>query len=198
MSFLLLLPLLLAQQEPLPIKVEVNLVNVTFTVRGTDGQLAGNLKVEDFEILEDGVPQEIKFFGRSTDLPLRLALVIDGSNSQSKFNRDHHKDVEKFLHASLTSRDQALLLGFGNHLRVACGFTSNVEELMASLTRYEKTSSGMPELDPDDTRSGGTAMFDAVYAVASQKLAGVSGERKAVVLFSDGEDNSSAHDVRTR
>lgn len=193
------LPLLTAAflfgQEPAPIKVNVGLVNVTFTVRNSSGSLARELKADDFEVLEDGVVQPVKFFGRSADLPLRLALIVDGSPSQNKFNRDHQHDVEVFLRGAITPKDRAMMIGFGNHLRIACDYTSDAGQLIKGLKQYDKGSSKLEELDPDDSRDGGTALFDAVYASATQKLAPFQRERKAIVLLSDGEDNASAHDV---
>ena len=58
-----------APQEGAPIRVDVNLVNVTFSVRDATGGFVNGLTLDDFEVLEDGVPQQLKFFGRSSDLP---------------------------------------------------------------------------------------------------------------------------------
>ena len=66
---------------------------------------------------------------------------------------------------------------------------------MDALERFHKGDRHFPELEPDDTRSAGTALFDAMYLTAMEKLRPIAGERKALILFSDGEDNSSAHDL---
>jgi hypothetical protein len=60
-----------------PIRVDVNLVNVAFSVRNPQGGFAGDLSKDDFEVLEDGAPQRISFFARSMDVPLSLALIVD-------------------------------------------------------------------------------------------------------------------------
>jgi hypothetical protein len=75
LTYSLLVAASLAAQEPpaLCVKVDVNLVNVAFIVRDRSGALAGEFSRDDIEVFEDGVRQEIGFFGRSNDLPLRLA-----------------------------------------------------------------------------------------------------------------------------
>ena len=194
LSLALLLSALSAQQPPEPdIKVDVNLVNVAFIVRDSSGALAGSLSRDDIEVFEDGVKQDIRFFGRSADLPLRLALIADFSGSQEKFVKQHNHDIEKFLKGSLTSKDRAMLVCFGNHIRVVSDFASSPSDLMDGLDAFHRGSRRFPELDPDDTREAGTALFDAIYITAVRKLRPQAGERKAIVLFSDGEDNSSAH-----
>jgi len=185
----------LAAQEPLSIRVDVNLVNVAFIVRDSSGALAGSLTRDDIEVFEDGVRQEVKFFSRSNDLPLRLAIVADVSGSQDKFIKQHDRDIEAFLKSAITPRDRAMLVCFGNHIRVVSDFSDSASQLMDALNEFQKGSRRFPELDPDDTRMDGTALFDALYLTAMEKLLPVPGERKALLLFSDGEDNSSAHDL---
>ena len=186
----------LAQEpEGLSIRVDVKLVNVAFIVRDSAGALERALTKDDVEVFEDGVRQDVRFFGRSSDLPLRLALAADVSGSQHKFIKAHQRDIERFLKSALTPKDLALMLCFGNHLRVVSDFSSSAEMLVDGLERFQKKSFPTPELDVDLTRSGGTALFDAVYALAEEKLGNSGGERKAIVLFSDGEDNASAHDL---
>lgn len=186
----------LAQEPPEPsIKVDVSLVNVAFLVHDGSGALSGNLTKDDIEVFEDGVKQDVRFFGRSADLPLRLALLADVSGSQEKFIKEHHRDIETFLKSSVAARDRAMLVCFGNHIRVVSDFSSSADDLLGSLAEFQKGSRHFPELEPDDTREGGTALFDALYLTAFHKLMREHGERKAMILFSDGEDNSSAHDL---
>src|SRR4051812_31086584 len=105
----------LAQEPAEPsIKVDVSLVNVAFIVRDQTGVLDRRLTKGDIEVFEDGVRQEVRFFGNSGDLPLRLALAADMSGSQQKFMKQHHRDIERFLKSALTPKDNALLVCFGN------------------------------------------------------------------------------------
>jgi Ca-activated chloride channel family protein len=194
--FILLALFSFGQEPPEPsIKIDVNLVNVAFLVHDGSGALSGNLTKDDIEVFEDGVKQDVRFFGRSADLPLRLALLADVSGSQEKFIKQHHRDIETFLKSSVAARDRAMLVCFGNHIRVVSDFSSSAEDLLGSLSEFQKDSRHFPELEPDDTREGGTALFDALYLTALHKLLPEHGERKAMILFSDGEDNSSAHDL---
>jgi Ca-activated chloride channel family protein len=195
-TFLSLFAAALFAQEPAPlaIKVDVSLVNVAFIVRDQSGALAGNLTKDDIEVLEDGVPQEVRFFGRSADLPLRLALVMDVSGSQEKFNKQHKRDVQKFVSTAVEPRDRALLICFGDHIRLVSDFTASPRQLIDSMSEFPKGSGRFPELDPDNTRDAGTALFDSIYAV-TRKLGAPARERRALIVFSDGEDNSSAHDL---
>src|SRR5579871_3048306 len=183
MLFLLPFAVLLAQQLPEPsIKVDVNLVNVAFLVRDESGALAANLTKDDIEVFEDGVRQEVKFFGRSADLPLRLALVADVSGSQEKFIKLHNRDIGEFLKTSLTSRDRAMLICFGDHIRVVSDFTSSARDLIGALSEFQKGDRHFPELEPDNTRVSGTAFFDAIYLTAVRKLRNITGERKAMIV----------------
>jgi Ca-activated chloride channel family protein len=172
---------------------DVNLVTVTFTVRDSAGRLVDNLTQNDIELLEDGVPQKISFFARSTDLPLSIGLVVDASDSQSKFIHRHHADVERFLHDVLGAHDQAFLVCFGNHVRLVSDLSPSASEVMGNLDKYEHNKATFPEIGTRDVREEGTAFYDSIVYSAQEKLTGESQGHRALILFSDGQDNSSAH-----
>ena len=172
---------------------DVNLVTVTFTVRDHEGKLVGDLTRDDVEVLEDGVPQKIRFFARANDVPLTIGLVVDASDSQSKFIHRHHADVERFLHDVLNQHDQAFLVCFGNHVRLVSDLTSSPSEIMENLDKYEHNKGTFPEIGTRDVREEGTAFYDAIVYSAQEKLTGESQGHRALILFSDGQDNSSAH-----
>lgn len=177
------------------IKVNVRLVNVAFTVRDPAGKLVTTLTKEDFEVLDDGQQQPISFFARGEDLPLSLGLIVDASGSQEHFVKQHHHDLQTFLKNVLTPRDRAFLICFGNHLRLASDLSSDASELLDGLKQFEKKSQGMPEIGPHDIREGGTAFYDAIFNATTQKLAKIDQGRRALIIFSDGEDNSSARNM---
>jgi Ca-activated chloride channel family protein len=174
---------------------DVNLISVGFSVRDSQGKLITNLKQDDFEVLEDGVPQKIAFFARSVDVPLTLGLVVDMSNSQGSFLKPHEKDLKTFLQTALAPRDRAFLLCFGNRLRLVADFSPPDRDLAAALAGFSrvKDTSIYPELGPREIRTAGTAFYDAIYYASVQMLANTEGGRRALIIFSDGEDNSSAH-----
>jgi Ca-activated chloride channel homolog len=183
-----------AAQEP--IRTTVNLVNVSFAARDAHGAVADKLTQDDVEILEDGMPQKIAFFARSVDVPLTLGLIVDASGSQDTFRKKHEKDLEVFLRRVLGPRDRAFLLCFGNHLRLVNEFTQSGEDMLEHLKQYEKNSGRFPEIGPKEDRDLGTAFYDSIFYSTTEKMGRETG-RKALLVFSDGEDNSSSHDMMT-
>jgi Ca-activated chloride channel family protein len=178
------------------IRVDVNLATVAFTVRDANEALVDNLTKDDFEIVEDTVPQKIAYFARSADVPLTLGLIVDASGSQEHFAKKHQGDLEVFLKEVLAAKDRVFLVGFGNHIRLVNDFSHSGSELMESWKRYEKERQKFPEVGPPESRDLGTAFYDSIYYPVTEKLGKEEG-RKALLMFSDGEDNSSSHDMMT-
>ncbi len=188
--------ILAAQQAPAPlVRSETHLIDFTFSVHRPDGTLASGLTRDDFQIAEDGVPQKIAFFGTQGDLPLSLGLIVDASDSQSKFFKRHRKDIEQFLRTVVRPQDQVFAICFGNHLRLTSGFTASTAAVMDGLERFDKGDRNFPELAAEDNREEGTALYDAIYYSIHQELAQAQGHQRALILFTDGEENSSAHDL---
>jgi Ca-activated chloride channel family protein len=177
------------------IRVDVRLVNMGFSVRDAQGKLVSGLNRDDFEVTEDGVPQRIFFFARSEDIPLNLGLVVDISGSQHTFIKQHHKDVRAFLHAVLRPEDRAFVLCFANHPRLITEFKSSARFLADALEGYEDAGnkSVYPMLGPVEIRTAGTAFYDALYYSSLQMMSQVEKGRRALIVFSDGEDNASSH-----
>jgi Ca-activated chloride channel homolog len=182
-------------QEFTPFRAEVNLVNVTAVVRSRAGALMGDLKQDEFEVLEDGTPQVLRYFARQTDLPLSLGLIVDASGSQEHFIKRHDRDVHTFLEEVLRPDDQAFAVCFGNHLRLVSDFSSSAAEVVDAMRRYAKGDYHFPEIGPKEDRDLGTALYDALYFSATEKMNKVRGERRAFIVFSDGEENASEHDL---
>lgn len=186
--------LLLAQNAQ--IQVKVNLVNVGFVARDERGALVDNLTTDDVEIFEDAMPQKITYFARSVDVPLTLGLVVDASGSQDHFSKQHQKDLEVFFKDVLGLKDRVFLVGFGNHIRLVSDFSASGADLLEDWKRYQKSTGRFPEIGPQESRDLGTAFYDSIYYSITEKLARENG-RRAILLFSDGEDNSSSHDMMT-
>ncbi len=193
-KFCLLMVVSLATAQE-AIRVDVHLVNVTFSVRDTRGMPVADLTRDDFEVLEDGVPQKTAFFGRQNDLPISLGLLIDASGSQEHFGKLHHRDLQEFLKNTLQPRDRAFLMCFGNHLRLSSDYSSSPAHILGALQLFEKGDHSTPELGPREIRLAGTAFYDSIYYSVTEKLASAEQGRRALVMFSDGEDNSSAHNL---
>jgi Ca-activated chloride channel family protein len=186
-----------------PIHVAVSLVNVAFSVRDANGALVQNLTQDDVAVLEDAVPQKISFFAKSTDVPLTLGLIVDVSGSQDHFTKQHEEALEVFLKEVLGPKDRAFLVTFANHIRLVSDFSGSGTEIIDRMKEFQGKNKGkdkkhrqFPELGPEMMRDLGTAFYDSIYYSVTEKLARESG-RRAILLFSDGEDNSSSHDMMT-
>jgi len=177
------------------IRVDVGLVNVGFSVRDPSGAPVTKLAQDDIEVSEDGVVQKVAFFGRSADVSLNLGLIVDVSGSQESFIKPHAKDLEAFLKSVLSPGDRAFLLCFANRLRLVSDYSPSAKQLVAALREFQK-SQGLddyPYVGPLEFRSQGTAFYDAIYHPANLMFSNTPRGRRALVVFSDGEDNSSAH-----
>ena len=164
----------------------VNLVDVLFSVVTKREKLVTDLNKEDFKVFDDGVQQEISAFSQPTDLPLRIGMVLDTSNSirdRLKFEQD--AAIDFLFNALRRGRDQAFLMTFDDGPQVIKGFTGDGGELRDTILKQRA--------------GGGTSLYDAVYA-ASQELLTKSplppgpntDVRRVLVVISDGDDNSSS------
>ncbi len=159
-----------------------NEVNVVFTVTDKHGHRVTDLKQSDFRVLDDNKPvEDIRSFHSETNLPLRVGLLIDASNSvRDRFKFEQESAIE-FLNQTVRPRyDRAFVVGFDATPEVTQDFTDNTEAL----------ARGVRELRP----GGGTALFDALYFACRDKLLKMPQtppSRHAIILLSDGEDNLS-------
>ncbi len=160
----------------------VNEVNVVFTVTDKHGRYVKNLAKSDFTVLDDSKPaDQIRSFHNETDLPLQVGLLVDASNSvRDRFKFEQESAIE-FLNQTVRPRyDKAFIVGFDVTPEVTQDFTDNTEAL----------SRGVRALRP----GGGTAMYDALYFAARDKLLKEQQNgpvRRAIILLSDGDDNMS-------
>ena len=186
-----------AQTQPVgtTLRVKTNLVNLSFTARDASGALVGDLKRDEIEVLEDAVKQKVAFFSLASDVPLTLGLIVDASGSQDHFTKQHQHDLEVFLKEVLRPQDRVFLVYFGNHLRLASDFTNSPEAVLRGMDEFKHGNRDkMPEIGPKEERDLGTAFYDSIYYSVAEKMAGAKG-RRALMVFSDGEDNSSSHEM---
>ncbi len=198
----------LAQSSPAPqqqedqsletLKVNVNVVQLFFNVKDKKGGLIPNLTKTDFDILEDGKPQTIKYFAAESNLPLTLGILIDSSGSQARV-LDMEKQVGgNFLAEILREKDLAFVIGFDVNVDLLQDFTSSVPALKRGMDSARINTGGgggvIPGMGggPVPTANGprGTLLYDAVYLAAHDELAQQVG-RKAMILLTDGEDQGS-------
>lgn len=179
-------------QQPV-IKVEVDVVNIFFTVRDAKGRLVSDLGKDDFELYEDGRRQEIRYFSRESDLPLTIGLLVDVSRSQERLIENEKSAAAQFFARVLRKQDLAFLISFGPDVVLEQDLTSSQRLLRAALERLRVRTdpTGLyPGPVPTVAKPRGTVLFDAVYLATQEKLAGEVG-RKALVLITDGVDMGS-------
>jgi VWFA-related protein len=195
---LLLLPSHVPAQDDLTLKVEVNLVNIFFTVRDKHSGLVGNLSKDDFKIFEDGKEQQIKYFNREADLPLTIGLLIDVSASQQNLIEIEKNAASQFFGSVLRKQDLAFLISFGEESELLQDYTNSSRLLRAGLEGLH-VSSGVggfgPGPVPTISTPRGTVLYDAVYVASADQLRGQVG-RKVLVLITDGEDQGSKYKIQ--
>jgi len=187
------------QQQPEDtLKINVNLVQLFFNVKDKKGGLIPNLTKDQFQILEDGKPQTIKYFAAESNLPLTLGILIDTSPSQTRV-LDMEKQVGgEFLDQILREKDLAFVIGFDVDIDLLQDFTSSTRLLKKAMNGTHigggGSAGGPPGLGggPVPTISSNccTMLYDAVYLAAHDQLAQQVG-RKAMILLTDGEDEGS-------
>ena len=199
-----------ADDQPVTtLKVQANEVLLPVTVRDKHGAMVTNLTAADFTLTEDGRPQAIKSFTRESKLPFRMGLLVDTSHSVSSAMDSERKAATKFVDLMLpadpkaaTEGDQAFLIHFDREVELLEDFTASRDKLEHELdqmgpTEQERHSSTEGPETTDSNggrgqgrRGGGTQLYDAIF-LASDELMKTKDGRKALVIFSDGEDRGS-------
>ena len=154
------------------------------TVTDRKRNLITDLEQKDFKVSENGVAQDIRFFGRETDLPLRVGLLLDTSNSiRSRLSFEQEAAIDFLSKVIRRDKDMAFLMTFDNEPEVIQDFTGDVGLLGDAIHKQRA--------------GGGTALDDAIYR-ASEILSnpplpkGAEPEvRRVIVVLSDGDDNLS-------
>ncbi len=170
-------------QDKTRITLDVSRVNMLFTVSDKKGRFVTDLKKEDFEVIEAKKQQSILEFASETDLPLRLAILIDTSNSIRDRFRFQQEAADAFIVNTVRPRqDKAMVVSFDTAAELVTDLTDDVAALQK----------GVMGLRP----GGGTALYDAIYFACREKLMQdqpLYKFRRAMVLLSDGEDNQSRY-----
>ena len=169
---------------PERIAVRVNLVNVLFTATDKKNRLLLDLTKDDFRVLEDQKAQEIRFFSRESNLPLRIGIVIDTSNSVRDRLRFEQESAIDFLTTTLRpGKDLAYVLGFDVEAQVIQDYTEDMEKLAKAIRSLRA--------------GGGTGLYDAVYFACKEKMLFFPPPepylRRVMILIGDGMDNQSIH-----
>jgi|KBSMisStaDraftv2_1062788.scaffolds.fasta_scaffold11170_2 VWFA-related protein len=186
------------------LKVNVNVVQLFFNVKDKKGGLIPNLTKSDFQILEDGKPQNIKYFAAESDLPLTLGILIDSSGSQRQVLEMEKEVGASFLNEILRPKDLAFVISFDVDSNLLQDFTNSTRRLRDALNSARinappSSCGGLPGQGGGPLPCGssglkGTVLYDTVYLAAHDELAKEVG-RKAMILLTDGEDQGSQYKV---
>lgn len=170
-----------ASDDQTRIVLEVTRVNLLFTVTDRRGRFVTGLTKDDFIVREGKNPQKILEFTAESDLPLRLVILVDTSNSVRDRFRFIQEAAIEFLNSVLRpGQDKAAIISFDTAPELQADLTDNLELLTSKIR----------ELRP----GGGTSLYDAIYYAARDKLMQdqpLHKFRRAMIILSDGEDNQS-------
>jgi len=170
-------------QDKNRITLDVSRVNMLFTVSDKKGRFITDLTKDDFDVFESKKSQDIIEFSAESDLPLRLAILIDTSNSIRERFRFQQEAAIAFIDGTVRPRqDKALVVSFDTAAELVTDLTDDVPVL-------EKAIQGLRP-------GGGTSMYDAIFFACRDKLMQdqpLYKFRRAMVVLSDGEDNQSRY-----
>lgn len=163
------------------ILVDVTRVNVLFTVTDKKGHFITDLARTDFQVLENKKQQSIMEFTAESDLPLRLAILVDTSNSIRDRFRFIQEAAVEFINSVIRPRqDRALVVSFDTSTELVSDLNDDPEKLAALIRNLRP--------------GGGTSLYDAIFYSCRDKLAAEQPRhkfRRAMIILSDGDDNQS-------
>jgi VWFA-related protein len=167
----LFVPLCLAQT----LRVDVNLVNVFVTVKDDSGNFVTNLKKEDFRVYEDDQLQDIRIFEKQDKVDSSIGILMDTSGSMVDIMPYMKRGIRDFTR-TLPKSDDFFVVSFGTTVRLVHSSSQPQKHLEDSLAML---------------RAWGTStMYDALL-YAMEKLEKSERPRKALIVFTDGNDNGS-------
>jgi VWFA-related protein len=155
----------------LKVSVKVRMVVVDAVVRDRAGRMIDNLTRDDFQVLEDNVPQEVQSFSRD-ELPLAVALVIDRSGSEAPYISELRRIADETLQ-QLKPEDQVALFSFAGNVERLEDLTDDRQRIVNAISRIRA--------------GGGTDIIDALYDSVTYLAKSAPDQRHAVILISDNQ-----------
>jgi len=163
-----------AKDEGEVLRIETNLITIPVSVFDRNGLYIPGLRQNEFKIFEDGIEQEIAYFG-TTDKPFTVALLIDTSPSTAYKIEEIQRAAIAFVD-QLEPRDSVIVIEFNHSVNVLTEATNDREKIYKAI---RKADFGI-----------GTSLYNAVDEALRKQLGRITG-RKAIVLFTDGVDTTS-------
>jgi VWFA-related protein len=185
-------------------KLQVNLVDMFFTVKDKQGNLVPHLTKDDCTVSEDKVPQKLKTFVAETHQPLTLGILLDTSGSQYRVLPLEQQVGGEFLERVLQKKEEAFLISFDVNVDLLQDYTNSARMLSHAMDKAQINTAGgggggIPGAGggtiPSIGTPKGTVLYDAVYLASNEKMNQESG-RKAMILLTDGEDEGSNHRIQ--
>jgi Ca-activated chloride channel homolog len=167
------------QQPDDKIQLKARLVSMTVTVSDRLGRFVTGLEKRNFQIIDDGVPQEIAHFG-DDDAPLTLGIIYDVSGSMGDLTSRSFQALKKLFDTSHQD-DEYFIIAFNNRAQLVQDFTTSPSEIMSRVVFVKA--------------KGSTALYDGVY-LGLEKARQGRHQKKALLIISDGEENSSRYSGR--
>ncbi len=180
------------------------LTKVFLTVVDQSGKSVPSLHAEDLRVLEDGVPQQLKFFAPLIDAPFDLVLAIDNSASQARVFPSLQAAAQRFIVASLRpDKDRAAVVSFAGNASIKQTLTNDRNAIQHALADLViETPPGYlsrvivgapPKLPKGATLPGTTALWDAIAAIDQQVFAAPrAGAQRVIILLTDGQDTAKS------
>src|SRR5271157_1133492 len=173
----------LQSDEATRITVDVTRVSLLFTVTDKKGRFITDLGKDDFEVVEGKRRQTISDFSAESDLPLRLGILIDTSNSVRERFKFEQEAASQFIDSVMrTNLDKALVVSFDTSAELVSDLINDTDKLTAAIRNLRP--------------GGGTSLYDAIYFACRDKLSQDQPRykfRRAIVIISDGDDNQSRY-----
>jgi VWFA-related protein len=171
------------QEELNRITVGVSNVNLQFTVTDRRGRFVSGLNKDDFLVREGKNTQKILLFSSESELPLRLAILVDTSNSiRDRFRFIQETAIEFINSVMRPGKDKAMVVSFDTAAELQVDLTGDKEKLATAIRNLRA--------------GGGTTLYDAIALASRDKLMQEQprlGLRHAMVILSDGDDNQSRY-----
>ncbi len=164
-------------QDPrFKLNVEVELVNITATVLDEQGKYMDGLKLDDFQVFEDGEEQKISFFSHDLRVPISVGVLIDNSGSMRHKLQQALQTVREIATA-LGPQDEMFVISFNSDVDVRHHFTTNMQEIQRSFR---------------DIKAGGeTAAYDAIQLAVNEEMKKAKHQKKVFPLVTDGFDTKT-------
>jgi VWFA-related protein len=176
-----------AQEQDAKFSSDVQVVNLLATVRNKNHEILRDLTKDDFQILENGRPQTIRYFTRESDLPLTIGLMVDTSMSQVKVLDAERGASLRFLDEVLReNKDHVFIMQFDLAVQTRQPLTSSRRDLSQSLAYVDTPTRNQLR----SQYGGGTLLYDSIVDASHDIMTKQQG-RKALIVLSDGGENGS-------